>query len=74
MFDPGNHRWHGRLVGVELSAQGVALEVEVAVAEVEFATSAVRGHELVASLEVVVPFEGIHLVGVLEGNGRRCLF
>jgi hypothetical protein len=40
--------------------------------EVESGTSAVGGHELVASLEVVVPLEGIHsvgFVGVLEVIG-----
>ena len=73
-FDPGNRRWHGRLVEVALLAQGVALAVEEAEAVLGFVTSAIQGHELVASLGVVVPLEGIHLVGVLEGNGQRYLF
>jgi hypothetical protein len=72
-FDPGNRRWHGRLVGVELPAQGVALAGEAAAVEVEVATSVVQGHEFVASLEVV-PLEGIHSAGVPEGNVRRYWF
>ena len=73
-FGPGNRRWHGKLVGVELPAQEVALAAEAGAVEVEVVTSVVQGHELVASLEVVVRLEGIHSVGVLEGNGPRYLF
>src|SRR5271169_1834786 len=79
-FDLGNRRWHDRWVEVELQAQGVALERGgggVAVVggggeeEVESATSAAQGHELVASLEVVVLLEGIHSFGVLEVIGLQ---
>jgi hypothetical protein len=62
------------LVGVELPAEEVALPGEAGAVEVEVATSVVQGHELVASLEVVVPLEEIHSVGVPEGNGPRYLF
>jgi hypothetical protein len=73
-FDPGNHRWHGRLVGVELPAQEVALPGEAGAVEVEVATSVGQRHELVAELEVVVALEKIHSVGVPEGNGPQYLF
>jgi len=70
-FDLGNRRWHDRWVEVELQAQGVALVVEGGEEEVESATSAAQGHELVASLEVVVLLEGIHSFGVLEVIGLQ---
>ena len=70
MFDPGNRRWHGRLVGVELPAEEVALPGEAGAVEVEVATSVVRGHELVASLEVVVPLEEIIRLASLRGTAR----